>query len=99
MSWTLPGSLKGPAEDLRASAKAEPDAHHETIDSIHPENRVHFLRAAVTHSEPGIPAKNNRSMSGSAIWNKPRSLGRSGHLGFDERNNNLIELIWFLQIH
>ena len=29
MSWTLPGSLKAPAEDLRASAKAEPDAHHE----------------------------------------------------------------------
>ena len=72
MSWTLPGSLKAPAEDLRASAKAEPDAHHETIDSIHPENRVHFLRAAVTHSEPGIPAKNNRSMSGSGIYRSSR---------------------------
>jgi hypothetical protein len=40
-----------------------------------------------------------RSVSALAIWHKPRSLRRSGHLGFDERNNNLIELIRFLQIH
>jgi hypothetical protein len=39
------------------------------------------------------------SLSDSTIWHKPRSLRRSGPLGFDERNNNLIELIWFLQIH